>query len=402
MKKWLLVTVVVFFLMGLGILPEAKADTISVKPINGLQGDFIKGADISMLAEVERSGGKYYNQNWQQVDPLKLLKDKGVNYVRIRLWNHPYDNQGRAYNGGTNDLNTAIALSKRAKAQNMKVLLDFHYSDFWTDPGKQFKPKAWTNLSQSDLEKAVGTYTSDVLKAMKAQNALPNMVQVGNELNSGMLWPNGKSWGEGGGEFDRLAALLKAGTNAVRSVDSNIKIMLHLAHGGDNGASRWWFDEITKRGVSFDTIGLSYYPYWDGGFSGLTTNMNDISARYNKDVIVVETAYGFTTANGDNLDNSFNQDSVNTAGYPASPQGQASFIRDLSEKISQVKNNRGKGFFYWEPLWIPAKGAPWSSQYGLAYIQTTGTVGNAWENQAMFDFNGKALPSLDVFKQMTP
>lgn len=198
MKKWMLVTVIVFFLMGLGILPEAKADAISVQPINGLQGDFIKGADISMLAEVERSGGRYFDQNGTQVDPLKLLKEKGVNYVRIRLWNHPYDNQGRAYNGGTNDLNTAIALSKRAKAQNMKVLLDFHYSDFWTDPGKQFKPKAWASLSQNDLVKAVGTYTGDVLKTMRAQNALPNMVQVGNELNSGMLWPNGKSWGEGG------------------------------------------------------------------------------------------------------------------------------------------------------------------------------------------------------------
>ncbi|OLP67030.1 Arabinogalactan endo-1,4-beta-galactosidase precursor [Bacillus pumilus] len=403
MKKWGLVIVVVFLMLGVGVLPEGEAaESISVKPINGLQSDFIKGADISMLAEVEKSGGRYFDQNGKQVDPIKHLKDKGVNYVRIRLWHNPYDNQGRAYLGGTNDLNTAIALSKRAKVQNMKVLLDFHYSDFWTDPGKQFKPKAWVSLSQSDLEKAVSTYTSDVLIAMKAQNVLPNMVQVGNELNSGMLWPNGKSWGEGGGEFDRLAALLKAGTNAVRSVDSNINIMLHLAHGGDNGAFRWWFDEITKRGVSFNTIGLSYYPYWDGGLSGLSSNMNDISARYNKDVIVVETAYGFTTANGDNLENTFNQDAVKTTGYPASPQGQASFIRDVSEKMSQVKNNRGKGVFYWEPLWIPAKGAPWSSQYGLTYIQTSGTVGNAWENQAMFDFNGKALPSLDVFKQMTP
>lgn len=197
MKKWVLVIVAVFLMLGVGVLPEGEAaESISVKPINGLQSDFIKGADISMLAEVEKSGGRYFDQNGKQVDPIKHLKDKGVNYVRVRLWHNPYDSQGRAYNGGTNDLNTAIGLSKRAKAQNMKVLLDFHYSDFWTDPGKQFKPKAWASLSQSDLEKAVSNYTSDVLKAMKAQNALPNMVQIGNELNSGMLWPNGKSWGK--------------------------------------------------------------------------------------------------------------------------------------------------------------------------------------------------------------
>ncbi|WP_139903178.1 glycosyl hydrolase 53 family protein [Clostridium thermarum] len=371
---------------------KAKAKIIVIEPLNipaieNLPENFIKGMDISMLKQVEDNGGKFY-ENGIEKDPLLIFKEHGVNWVRLRIWNNP---AGKG--GGENDLATTIELSKRAKALGFKLLLDFHYSDFWTDPGKQNKPEAWKNLTGEDLENAVYSYTKDVITALKSENSLPEMVQIGNEINGGMLWPDGKNWGEDSGGFDGLAKLLNSGIKGVKDSlkqGENVKIMLHLADGGKNHTFRWFFDEITERGVEFDVIGLSFYPYWHGTPEELIYNANDISKRYNKEVVIAETAYAYTLEDGDEHGNIFGLDQQEEGGYPASLQGQATMVRTMMNAMAQVPDGKGLGIFYWEGAWIPVNGAGWQAGEG-----------NAWENQAFFDFEGNTLPSLDVFNAVS-
>ncbi|HCM9618182.1 glycoside hydrolase family 53 protein [Enterobacter cloacae] len=377
------------------------ADTVKTRPFNAMPADFIKGADISTLLEAEQHGAKFYNQNGQQQDAIAILKANGVNYVRLRLWVDPQDASGKTYGGGSNNLENTIALAKRVKAQGLKLLLDFHYSDFWTDPGKQFKPKAWEKMDYPQLKTAIHDYTRDTIARFKQEGVLPDMVQIGNEINGGMLWPEGKSWGQGGGEFDRLAGLLNAAISGLKenlTGGEQVKIMLHLAEGTKNDTFRWWFDEIAKRDVPFDIIGLSMYTYWNGPISALKANMDDISKRYNKDVIVVEAAYGYTLDNCDNAENSFQAKEEKDGGYPGTVQGQYDYIHDLMQSVIDVPDHRGKGIFYWEPTWIAVPGTTWATKAGMKYIHDEWKEGNARENQALFDCQGKVLPSITVFK----
>ncbi|HEG1827934.1 TPA: arabinogalactan endo-beta-1,4-galactanase [Enterobacter cloacae] len=377
------------------------ADAVKTRPFNAMPADFIKGADISTLLEAEQHGAKFYNQNGQQQDAIAILKANGVNYVRLRLWVDPQDASGKTYGGGSNNLENTIALAKRVKAQGLKLLLDFHYSDFWTDPGKQFKPKAWEKMDYPQLKTAIHDYTRDTIARFKKEGVLPDMVQIGNEINGGMLWPEGKSWGQGGGEFDRLAGLLNAAIGGLKenlTGGEQVKIMLHLAEGTKNDTFRWWFDEIAKRDVPFDIIGLSMYTYWNGPISALKANMDDISKRYNKDVIVVEAAYGYTLDNCDNAENSFQAKEEKDGGYPGTVQGQYDYIHDLMQSVIDVPDHRGKGIFYWEPTWIAVPGTTWATKAGMKYIHDEWKEGNARENQALFDCQGKVLPSITVFK----
>ncbi len=386
---------------GVMVLPLGvqAAEAVTIKPVQ-VASDFIKGADVSMLAEVEKHGGKFYDEKGVQKDAMLILKENGFNYIRLRLWNDPKDAAGNGYGGGNSDLATTIALAKRAKANGMKFLLDYHYSDFWTDPGRQNKPKAWANMNIEQMTQALHDYTKSTFAEFKKAGVLPDMVQIGNEINGGMLWPEGKSWGQNGGEFDRLAGLLKAGISGVKEnldAKDHVKIMLHLAEGTKNDTFTWWFDEITKRDVPFDVIGLSFYTYWNGPISALKYNMDDISKRYNKDVIVVEAAYGYTTDNCDNAENNFGAKEAADAGYPASVQGQADFLHDLMKSIVEVQGNRGKGIFYWEPAWLPTPGATWATKAGMKYNNDDWKEGNARENQSLFDCQGHVLPSMKVF-----
>lgn len=377
------------------------ADAVKTRPFNAMPADFIKGADISTLLEAEQHGAKFYNQNGQQQDAIAILKANGVNYVRLRLWVDPQDASGKTYGGGSNNLENTIALAKRVKAQGLKLLLDFHYSDFWTDPGKQFKPKAWEKMDYPQLKTAIHDYTRDTIARFKQEGVLPDMVQIGNEINGGMLWPEGKSWGQGGGEFDRLAGLLNAAISGLKenlTGGEQVKIMLHLAEGTKNDTFRWWFDEIAKRDVPYDIIGLSMYTYWNGPISALKANMDDISKRYNKDVIVVEAAYGYTLDNCDNAENSFQAKEEKDGGYPGTVQGQYDYIHDLMQSVIDVPDHRGKGIFYWEPTWIAVPGTTWATKAGMKYIHDEWKEGNARENQALFDCQGKVLPSITVFK----
>ncbi len=386
-----------------GILPRlSAADTanIDINPIDNLSPDFIMGVDISMLKQIEDSGGKYY-VNGVETDCLAILKDHGVNWIRLRLWNDPTDAQGNFLGGGNNDLDSTVAMATRAKQMGFKLLLDFHYSDWWADPGKQNMPKAWTTLEMEDLKKAVYSYTAGVIQMLVEAGAMPDMIQIGNEVNGGMLWPAGKTWKQGTeviGGYDGFADLLKMGIQAVRDTDPNTndlqkrtKIVIHLANGGDNKLYRTVFDALTQRNVEFDVIGLSYYPYWHGALDDLKSNMKDISERYHKDVVIAETAYAVTLNDKDGFPNLFGKGEQNLGGYKATVLGQATAIRDIMEAVAQVPNGRGLGIFYWEPDWIPVDGAGWKTGEG-----------NAWENQAMFSFNGEALPSMNVFNLVIP
>lgn len=392
--------------------PVSKAGGINIAPVPDLRADFMKGADVSMLDQLERAGAKFYDERGEQKDALLILKESGVNWIRLRLWNNPINDSdviengrtisrlGEPKGGGNNDLAVTLRLAKRAKALGLKFLLDFHYSDFWVDPEKQHKPASWRNLHGTDLEREVYRYTAQTLDAFAKAGAFPDMVQVGNELNGGLLWPNGKTWKErpderiGGDEG--FAALLREGVQAVRDADpkagtdGRVLIAIHLANGGDNDLYRRVFDGLIKRKLDFDLIGLSFYPYWHGSIDDLRANMDDISSRYGKEVVVLETAYAFTTADGDGFPNLFSASSQKSGGYKATVQGQASFVRDVIEAVAQVPGQRGRGVFYWEPDWIPVRGVGWRTGEG-----------NAWENQAMFDFNGRALPSLQVFRRVS-
>jgi len=348
-------------------------------------GDFVKGADVSTLPAIEDAGGKYYDAGTQR-DLLAILKDHGVNYVRLRIWNDPVQA------GGYNDKAHTVAMAKRAKDAGLKLLLDFHYSDFWTDPGNQVKPAAWASLSFNDLKDAMYDYTEDVLNSLNAVGAYPDMVQIGNEINPGMLLPDGST-----SNYNNLAQLLSTGIQAVRDTTPaghEVKTMIHLAEGGNNGLFRSFFDALTSRNVDFDVIGLSFYPYWHGTYKELKDNLNDLAARYGKQLIVVETAHPHTLGDGDGWGNIAGASEADKAGLPATPQGQFDAFTMILNTVAHTNGGKGAGVFYWEPAWIPVAKAP-NGDYQAGWKIHEG---NAWDNQAMFDFQGNVLPSLDAYR----
>ena len=333
------------------------------------------GADISQLAKNEAHGAIYRDAAGRRRDPVRILADSGVDAARLKVWVNPAD--------GFSDKAHVLAMAKRVKAAGMSLLVDFHYSDSWADPGKQNKPAAWANLSFEQLKHAVYDHTFDVLASLRAQRTPAELAQVGNEINGGMLWPDGR-WDN----WDGLAALLIAGSTAVKAASPGTRVMLHLAEGGNNGAHRWWFDNAVQRGVPFDVIGVSHYVYWHGPLVSLQANLNDLSVRYDKDVMVAETAYGFTTEENDAEANIFTAALAEIGGYPASPQGQALAVRDIIDVVAAVPNGRGRGVYYWEPTWTAVAGAGWDP--------ADPTSGDGWENQALFDYANRALPGLKV------
>jgi arabinogalactan endo-1,4-beta-galactosidase len=379
------------------------AQGIVVRPVQDLNPRFIMGVDVSMLDQIESLGGTYYDEKGKPGDCLAILKSGGVNWIRLRIWNDPRNPEdvvdggallskaGDPVGGGNDDLAAYIRVAKRAKKLGLKVEADFHYSDFWADPSKQTMPKAWVGLGLDALKVELYKYTDACLKSMRAAGALPDMVQVGNEIDNGFLWPVGKLYPSSATELvggqDGFAALLKEAIRAVRQNDPKIKVMIHASNGGDNANFRKLFDPLVQRGVDFDLIGLSFYPYWHGKISDLSANMADLASRYGKGLVVAETAYAWTLEPGDALGNSFGPGSDRLGGYKATVQGQASALGDIIAAVADAPGGKGLGIFYWEPDWIPVKGAGWR----------TGD-GSSWENQALFDYKGVALPSLKVFK----
>lgn len=336
---------------------------------------FYKGMDLSTIKEVEGLGGRFYDHG-EEKDVFEILKSYGMNAVRLRLWNDPYGPDGTPYGAGTNDLPTTLELAKRAKAQGMEVLLCMHYSDFWADPGKQRVPKAWRGMDAEQLTEEVYSFTRDTLLAMRRAGAFPDLIQVGNELTNGMLWPQGKLLECG--NYDNLAKFVSAGIRAVRSLDQEISIMIHLDNGGNAPMYRDWFDHYLERGEDFQIIGLSYYPFWHGSLEELKNNMNDLAVRYGKELVIAEVSMGFTMADYGVYEKLAQEERkgyatkpelVEKLEFPMTKKGQADFMKALFVVIDQVPENKCSGFFYWEPAWIPVPGSGWANEAALQYYR---------------------------------
>jgi arabinogalactan endo-1,4-beta-galactosidase len=292
--------------------------------------------------------------------------------VRLRLWVDPP--------AGYSDLPSVLAMARRAKAAGMRVLLDPHYSDFWADPQKQPIPNSWP-LDLPSLAATVHDYTRDALNALAAQGTPAQMLQLGNEIRNGILWPTGQLDGSAD-QWDRLGTLLRAAAAGARDAEGPTpRLVVHFDQGGDNAGSRWFFDNIVAQHVPFDVIGLSYYPFWHGTLSQLRTNVDDLAQRYQRDVSVVETQYGWTLDNGDQENNFLWTTDLLVPGYPATPDGQLGFASDLLSILSAVPQGRGLGVFYWQPEWIP----------GIGWQPGAGTPN---DNLTLFDFSGHALPGV--------
>lgn len=366
---------------------------------------FVKGMDLSTLLELERCGAKYYD-NGEERDLLAIMKSYDVDTIRIRLWNDPWSETGESYGAGENDLKTSLEIAKRVTAAGFGVLLNFHYSDFWADPGKQIKPKAWADYGVKELEQAVYDYTLESMQTFLDAGVNITMVQVGNELSNGLLWPEGKV-----PNYDNIATFVNAGIRAVRKVDATIPVMIHLDNGGNNALYREWFDNFTKRGEDFEIIGLSYYPFWHGSLQMLNDNMNDIAERYGKDLVIAEVSMGYTMEGYKNYEKLSDEERkgyatrpalVEKIEYPMTKQGQYDFMEDFLNRISHIKGGKGKGFFYWEPAWIPVPGSGWATPASLKYMNDPGPCGNEWANQALFDYDGNALPTLSLIRDFKP
>lgn len=362
---------------------------------------FIKGMDLSTLLELERCGAKYY-EDGKEKDILDIMKEHDVDTIRLRLWNDPKSEDGEPYGAGNNDLAETIAIGKKVTDAGFGVLLNFHYSDFWADPGKQIKPKAWKDFGVDELEQAVYDFTLENLTKIIEAGVNVTMIQVGNELSNGLLWPEGKV-----PNYDNIAKFVNAGIRACRKVNADIPIMIHLDNGGNNELYVRWFTNFIERGEEFEYIGLSYYPFWHGSLDQLEFNMNDIAKRFNKDLIIAEVSMGFTMdsyqeyeklADSERKGYATKPELVEKIDYPMTIEGQADFTKDFLNRVANVVDDHGKGFFWWEPAWIPVPGSGWATPASLKYMNDPGPCGNEWANQALFDYDGNALPALDVIK----
>ena len=358
--------------------PDSWASFDDIALVPGQTKLSILGADISSLHKSEDMGGVYKYSDGTEADALQILKDNGLNYARLRVWVDPVD--------GYHNKGEILAMAPRLKELGIKLLVDFHYSDDWADPGKQYKPAAWKDLDFAELKQALYDHTFDICNSLVLQGTPPDMVQVGNEISSGILWPDGHTWDPP--NWDNFAELLTTGYNAVKDCSPDTLVMLHIPEGGDNELARWVFDNLTRRDVPFDVIGVSYYPFWHGTLAELQNNLSDISVRYDKDVIVAEFSYAFTVLEDDGLANIANP-RMATDGYLFSPVGQRLMMRDVMSVVRGVQGGRGLGIFYWDATWTAVSGNGWD--------QNDPNSGNAWENQALFDYNGKALSALSEY-----
>lgn len=368
--------------------------------------DFILGMDASCVPSLENSGVKYYDHNGTEKDVYQILSENGINYIRVRIWNDPYDANGNGYGGGNCDLANAIAIGQRATKYGLKLLVNFHYSDFWADPGKQAVPKAWKDLDIDAKSDALYTYTKDCLEQLVAAGVDIGMVQVGNETNGALCGEN-SSAPDG---WKNITQLMKAGSRAVREVCPNALVAIHFTNPERVGSYENYGKQLQEHQVDYDVFASSYYPYWHGTLSNLTTELNKITDQYGKKVMVAETSYAYSTADTDYHGNTVGSGS--STGHPYTVQGQADQIRDVIQAVADMHN--GIGVFYWEGTWISVGGSSyqenaalwekhgsgWASSFASEYDPKDAGQwygGCAVDNQALFDKDGKALESLKIF-----
>lgn len=429
---------------------------ITVKKVQNLSSDFIKGIDISTYLVETASGVKYKDQSGQEVEGkefIRMFAQNGVNYIRLRVWNQPYDTDSSGhklyYGGGNNDIEMAVEICKLINEYNtayadtygeVKVLIDLHYSDFWADPDKQTAPKAWKKMSIDDKTKAVAEFTKDCLKKVEATGVTVGMLQIGNETNNGIC---GESYGT-----ENYLKIFKAGCDAVKEYNESkkyttengkwIKRVVHFTDPQSVGTSKALYlktgdlsakdaENPTEKGVEYDVYATSYYPYWHGTTKNLNEMLGNIASTCGCEVMVAETQYVYTNADYDGADNQAyeGKNNIDLSQWPVSVQGQANEIRDVIDAVAQVGNNKGIGMFYWEPAWLGVGnaynadgtvnesalnsnktkwnqyGSGWASDYAGTYdaqAEKWGGGGTNNENASLFDFEGNPLASLNVFK----
>ncbi len=401
--------------------PAPYRDTISVEKINFANPDFIRGMDVSSVISLEQSGVVYRNEAGEEQDLFKILSDNGVNYIRVRVWLDPYNAEGKGYGGGNNDLDKAKQIGKRAADNGMKLLVDFHYSDFWADPAKQKAPKAWANYTLAQKEQALYNYTLDSLNEIKFAGADIGMVQVGNETTSGIA-----------GEFSNAnrAKLFAAGAAAVREFDENVMVALHFTNPEKTATMKWIADYLDQNNIDYDVFATSYYPCWHGSLENLTDVLNYVADKYGKYTMVAETSYPYTLEDTDGHGNTISYWENNTGDnllWDFTVQGQADEVRAVMNAVNNVHNGKGIGMFYWEGAWVSVGdisgktgdaytaqwiansklweqfGSGWASSYSVEYDPDDAGKnygGCAVDNQVFFDAEGRALPSLHVFRDV--
>ncbi|MEP7763599.1 glycosyl hydrolase 53 family protein [Sanguibacter sp. 25GB23B1] len=378
---------------------------IVVDKVDGLAEDFINGVDISSIVALEDSGVTFRDWDGNEADVFDVLESADINYVRVRVWNDPADTQGRGYGGGNNDLATAIEIGERATEHGMRLLVDFHYSDFWADPAKQQAPKAWVGLTVDEKADATAAYTRDALTQLEDAGVDVGMVQVGNETNNGVAGVTGLA---------NMSKIFAAGSGAVREVFPDALVALHFTNPERAGSYASIAAGLDTYGVEYDVFASSYYPFWHGSLQNLTSVLTDVAATYDKKVMVAETSWNYTLEDGDGHENTIKPSSGFTQ-YPSSVQGQATAVRDVMQAVTDV-GPAGLGVFYWEPAWLPVgtpaqldqnkvlwetHGSGWATSFAGEYDPEDAGEwygGSSWDNQAMFDATGAPLESLNVFR----
>ncbi|MCH5287067.1 MAG: glycosyl hydrolase 53 family protein [Christensenellaceae bacterium] len=411
MKRYLSLTIALMLGM-LGGFPgvnrasaeEFGGNPLRVGKVEDLPEDFIMGVDASSVIVEEDSGVKYYNFAGEEQDVFATLAESGVTHIRVRVWNNPYDAEGHGYGGGNNDIDKAVAIGERATRYGMKLIVDFHYSDFWADPSKQMVPLAWADMDLDTKSEALYAYTVDCLTKLNEAGVAIGMVQLGNETNGALcgetLWPN-------------IQQLMQAGSRAVRECCPDALVAVHFANPENASAYANYAKQLDRHEVDYDVFASSYYPYWHGTLENLTTVLTTVAEKYGKKVMVMETSYAYTIEDTDFSGNTIGEGNNVIQNYPYTVQGQANEIWDVINTVAHIPG--GIGVCYWEGTWISVGGSSWEENaaiwetYGSGWASKYAAVydpndagkyygGNAVDNQALFDETGHPLPSLQVFK----
>ncbi|MGN1102800.1 MAG: glycosyl hydrolase 53 family protein, partial [Huintestinicola sp.] len=350
---------------------EPVSSSIYVDKIDGLSTDFIRAVDISSVIAEEKSGVVYKGFDGSEQDIFKTLKQSGINYVRVRVWNDPFDAAGNSYGGGGNDVSTAAEIGKRAAENGIKTIVDFHYSDFWADPSKQMVPKAWADMDIDAKSEALYSFTKESLEKIIKAGADVGMVQIGNETTGAMC---------GETNWIKITKLMDSGAKAVREVDSGILIAVHFTNPEKSENYEQYAKILANYNVDYDVFASSYYSYWHGTLENLTAILKKISEEYGKYVMVAEMSYAYTAEDGDDFSNTIGDGGTFEKHYQFTVQGQADGISDIIEAVSNV-GEKGIGVCYWEPAWIPVPGddyddrlklweqfgSGWASSYSAEY-----------------------------------